>query len=72
MSEDGRIGVGQGEIFFCELLDLGEVAGIRLVGARAASAFDFLAKALDQFPLERQQSLSVVVDIHGFGASIIE
>ena len=54
LSEDGRIGLGEGEIFFLELVNLAEVAGIGLVGLRGASGFDFLAKALDQFPLERQ------------------
>jgi hypothetical protein len=65
LSEDGRIGLGEGEIFFLELVNLAEVAGIGLVGLRGASGFDFLAKALDQFPLERQQSPSLIVDIHG-------
>jgi hypothetical protein len=55
LSEDRRVGVGQGEIFLFQLVSLGEIAGIARVGAGVASVFDFLAKALDQFPLERQQ-----------------
>jgi hypothetical protein len=69
LSEDRRVGIGQGEIFFFELVDLGEIAGVTGVGAGVASGLDFLAETLDQFSLERQQSPSVMVDIHGVSAS---
>ena len=48
-----------------QLVDLCEIADIRLIIARVASRFEFRAKTFQQFPLELLQSQPEMIGIHG-------
>ena len=64
LGKDGRVGLGQREVLFLQLVDVCEIADIRLIISRVASRFGFRTKTFHQFPLELEQSPSVVVDVH--------
>src|SRR5687768_17689236 len=63
--EDGGIGLRQGEVLVFDLVGMGKVAGSGLVRTRIAGDGDLSGETLGERPLNSQQSLPVLLDVHG-------
>jgi hypothetical protein len=64
LCQDRRVSFRQREVLFFQLIDVGEVASVGLVGARTTGGLDVPAKPLQQFLLELQESMPVVFGVH--------